>query len=79
MRTAIVALALATAMIGCKRGETRGASSGDTTIHSADTNVSNRTVKDTAIVRSDTTVRTDTVHKMGGMDTTKKHGTKRRP
>jgi hypothetical protein len=71
MRTAIIALALAVAVAGCKqRGDVRG--SGDTTIRSADTSVSNQTVKDTAIVRSDTTVRTDTVHKMGGMDTTKK-------
>ncbi len=78
MRTAIIALALATAMVGCKGRETRGAA-GDTTIRNADTSVSNRTVKDTTIVRSDTTVRTDTVHKMGGMDTTRKHGTKRKP
>ena len=71
MRTAIIALALAVAVVGCKqRGEVRG--SGDTTIRSADTNVNNREVKDTAIVRSDTTVRTDTVHKMGRTDTTKK-------
>ena len=77
MRTAIIALALAVAVVGCKqRGEVRG--SGDTTIRSADTNVSNREVKDTAIVRSDTTVRTDTLHKMGGMDTTKSK-TKRKP
>ena len=69
MRTAIIALALAAAMVGCKQRGEGGA--GDTTIRSADTDVSNRSVKDTAIVRSDTTVRTDTVHKMG-MDTGKK-------
>jgi hypothetical protein len=77
MRIAIIGLALAMAVLGCK-GRERG-TSGDTTIRSADTNVSNRTVKDTAIVRSDTTVRTDTVHKMGGMDTTKSKAGKKRP
>jgi hypothetical protein len=70
MRTAIAALALVTAVLGCKGRETRGAA-GDTTIHSADTSVNNRTVKDTTIVRTDTSVRTDTVRKMGRVDTTK--------
>jgi hypothetical protein len=59
MKTACVALALAVIAGGCKG---RGGEQGDTGISrgSADTVVTNRQVQDTAIVRTDTTIKADT-------------------
>jgi hypothetical protein len=69
--------AVLAALVGCKRGEgDRGRAAGDTAIHSADTVVTERTVRDTAIITHDTIIRSDTIVKRGGVVDS---ATKRRP
>jgi hypothetical protein len=79
MRITISALAIAAALVlgACSKHNDKNV--GDTTMHSADTTVTTRQVKDTTIVAHDTTVRSDTIHKGGGVvpkkaDTTHRRG-----
>ncbi len=80
MRT-VVAVVLVTALMGCEAREReagegdaldRGEAAGDTTMRSADTAITEREVEDTTVVRTDTTVRVDTVKKTGPGDTTER-------
>lgn len=74
----LFAAAVAVALAGaCQKGDQ--AAAGDTARHGADTNVTTRQVKDTTIVTHDTTVRSDTIVKRGGVDTGAARGGKRRP
>ena len=74
MKRTMIALAVAAAAVsGCQNKG--GANAGDTLRTSADTTVTERTVEDTTIVRTDTLVRQDTMVKRGGTvgtDTTKR-------
>jgi hypothetical protein len=75
MRTVLATVVLAAVLTGCEARDRepgdradlgRNRETGDTTIRSADTTVTEREVEDTTIVRTDTTVRVDTVKKTGG-------------
>ena len=78
MRTVLAVVVLVTALIGCEAREREAGDRGDlggeqaasdTTMRSADTAITEREVEDTTIVRTDTTVRVDTVKKTGPGDT----------
>jgi hypothetical protein len=64
-RTLIAALALA-GTAACAKGE-NNAAAGDTSRTGVDTMVTERTVQDTQIVTTDTSVRVDTMTKRGGV------------
>lgn len=66
MRSLFAALALAVAASACQKGN-GGGEAADTARFSADTNVTQRTVEDTTIITHDTTVRSDTITKRGGV------------
>jgi hypothetical protein len=79
MRTVLAVAVLVTALTGCEARDReageggaleRDEAAGDTTMRSADTAITEREVEDTTIVRTDTTVRVDTVKKTGPGDTT---------
>jgi hypothetical protein len=77
MRIILAGCALVAVLAACERRANRAETeTGDAYRHSADTMVVNRQVQDTAIVRHDTTITTDTVKQRGGRtvkaDTTKK-------
>ena len=70
MRPILAVVVLGAMLAGCEasdRGDLgRNESAGDTTMRSADTTVTEREVEDTTIVRTDTSIRVDTVKKTGG-------------
>ena len=72
MRTAFVALLWAATVAGCKAGDRDR--EGEISKRNADTTVTQRQVQDTAIVRTDTTIKVDT---NVDVDTTKKSGSVR--
>jgi len=68
MVSAIALCLAATAAMACnERGADDDDVQGDTTMTSADTTVTQRTVEDTLIVRRDTAITTDTVRRAGGV------------
>jgi hypothetical protein len=72
MKKTVAALALVVAVSGCK-GRGGEHDDQDTARHAADTNVVERTVRDTQIVTHDTIIRSDTIVKSGtGRDTARR-------
>lgn len=72
MRTVLAMVVLVTALTGCETRDREAGGegdAGDTTMRSADTAITEREVEDTTVVRTDTTVRVDTVKKTGPGDT----------
>ena len=65
MKSVLATLALVAAVAGCKNREGDGPGA-DTLRRSADTAVTEREVKDTTIVTTDTLIRQDTIKKLGG-------------
>jgi hypothetical protein len=69
MRTKLIALTAAIVLLGCNRPANRESGALDTTRTGVDTNIQSTRVKDTTVVKADTSVKVD-------VDTTKKtdHG-----
>jgi hypothetical protein len=66
-RTAVAALVLTAAVVGCRNGKMAvGGGDNDRTKSVEDTVVTQRTVQDTMVVRTDTSVKVDTSFKHGG-------------
>jgi hypothetical protein len=67
MRMAVTALVLTAVVAGCRNGKVDvGGGDNDRTKSAEDTVVTQRTVQDTMVVRTDTSVKVDTSVKRGG-------------
>jgi hypothetical protein len=66
MKSILAAAVVATSLVACTNREHRAdRDTGAADRHSADTVVSKREMQDTAIIRHDTTITNDTVHRRG--------------
>jgi hypothetical protein len=63
MRTKLIALTAAIVLLGCNRPANRESGSLDTTKTDVDTSIQSSRVKDTTVVKSDTTIDVDTTKK----------------
>jgi hypothetical protein len=63
MRTKLVALTAAIVLLGCNRPANRESGSLDTTRTGVDTSVQSTRVKDTTVVKADTSIDVDTTKK----------------